>query len=45
MSVSKQTRLDQIAVDMVTHNVCPDLAKSAKHLIPGEGTPMPLLYR
>lgn len=35
----KQTKLDQIAADIVTNNVCPDLAKQAKHLVPGEGSP------
>ncbi|HSX32971.1 MAG TPA: uracil-DNA glycosylase [Candidatus Saccharimonadales bacterium] len=36
---TKQTRLDQIAAEIVTHNVCPDLAKMATHLVPGEGSP------
>lgn len=35
----KQKRLDQIAADMVKNNVCPDLAKTATHLVPGEGNP------
>ena len=35
----KQTKLDQIAADIVKNNVCPDLAKTAKHLVPGEGSP------
>jgi uracil-DNA glycosylase family 4 len=35
----KQTQLDQIAADIVKNNVCPDLAKQAKHLVPGEGNP------
>lgn len=36
---SKQQRLDQIAADIRKNNVCPDLAKTAKHLVPGEGDP------
>lgn len=36
---SRQTRLDQIAADIVANNVCPDLAKTAKHLVFGEGSP------
>lgn len=39
MSASKQTRLDQIAAEIIKNNVCPDLAKQAKHLVPGEGSP------
>ncbi len=35
----KQTKLDQIAAEIVTNNVCPDLAKQAKHLVFGEGSP------
>lgn len=35
----KQIKLDQIAADIVRNNVCPDLAKQAKHLVPGEGSP------
>jgi DNA polymerase len=34
-----QDRLDQIAADIVKNNVCPDLAKTAKHLVFGEGSP------
>ncbi len=34
-----QTLLDQIAAEIVTTNVCPDLAKTAKHLVFGEGSP------
>lgn len=37
--INKQARLDQIAADIVTNNICPDLAKTAKHLVPGEGSP------
>jgi uracil-DNA glycosylase len=39
MNQDKQTRLDQIAADIVHDNVCPDLAKTATHLVPGEGNP------
>jgi uracil-DNA glycosylase family 4 len=35
----KQQQLDQIAADIVKNNVCPDLAKTAKHLVMGEGNP------
>ncbi|MBX6334109.1 uracil-DNA glycosylase [Candidatus Saccharibacteria bacterium] len=35
----KQAALDQIAAEIVANNVCPDLAKTAKHLVPGEGNP------
>lgn len=34
-----QKKLDQIAADIVELNVCPDLAKTAKHLVFGEGNP------
>jgi uracil-DNA glycosylase len=34
-----QTRLDQIAAEIVANNVCPDLAQTAKHLVFGEGNP------
>lgn len=36
---SKQDQLDQIAAEIVNSNVCPDLAKTAKHLVFGEGNP------
>jgi uracil-DNA glycosylase len=36
---NKQARLDQIAAEIVKNNVCPDLAKTAKHLVFGEGNP------
>jgi len=36
---TKQQQLDQIAAEIVKNNVCPDLAKQAKHLVPGEGNP------
>jgi uracil-DNA glycosylase len=39
MNQDKQSRLDQIAADIVRDNVCPDLAKTATHLVPGEGNP------
>ena len=39
MNHAKQTRLDQIAADIARDNVCPDLAKTATHLVPGEGDP------
>lgn len=39
MNKGKQIRLDQIAADMVKDHVCPDLAKTAKNLVPGEGNP------
>lgn len=35
--MSKQQLLDQIAADIVTNNVCPDLAKQAKQLVIGDG--------
>jgi uracil-DNA glycosylase len=35
----KQQKLDQIAAEIVANNVCPDLAKTAKHLVFGEGSP------
>lgn len=37
--MDKQAQLDQIAADIVKNNICPDLAKTAKHLVPGEGNP------
>ncbi len=36
---SKQAALDQIAADIVTNNVCPDLAKQATQLVLGDGNP------
>lgn len=36
---AKQAQLDQIAAEIVENNVCPDLAKQAKHLVFGEGNP------
>jgi len=37
--MDKQAQLDQIAAEIVKNNVCPDLAKQAKHLVFGEGNP------
>lgn len=37
--MNKQAKLDQIAAEIVSNNVCPDLAKTAKHLVFGEGNP------
>lgn len=37
--MNKQARLDQIKAEIITDNICPDLAKSAKQLVFGEGTP------
>ncbi|HSW65939.1 MAG TPA: uracil-DNA glycosylase [Bacillota bacterium] len=39
MSTDKQKRLDQIAADIIKSNICPDLAKTAHHLVFGEGSP------
>lgn len=36
---TKTELLAQIGADIVTHNVCPDLAKTAKNLVLGEGNP------
>jgi DNA polymerase len=36
---SKQAQLDQIKADIVKKRICPDLAKSAKHMVFGEGSP------
>jgi uracil-DNA glycosylase family 4 len=33
----KQKRLDQIKADIIEQNICPDLAKSAKNLVAGDG--------
>ncbi len=37
--MSKQAKLDQIKAEIIKNNVCPDLAKTAKHLVFGEGSP------
>jgi DNA polymerase len=36
---AKQAKLDQIKAEIVKNDVCPDLAKTAKHLVFGEGSP------
>jgi uracil-DNA glycosylase len=38
-TASKQAKLDQIAAEIIKKNICPDLAKTAKHLVFGEGSP------
>ena len=35
----KQEKLDQIKADIITANICPDLAKTAKQLVFGDGSP------
>ncbi len=37
--MNKQQLLDQVTTDMVKDNVCPDLAKTATHIVPGAGSP------
>ncbi len=37
--MTKQQRLDQIKADILNQNICPDLAKTAKQLVFGEGNP------
>lgn len=37
--MTKKQQLDQIAADIVSDNICPHLAKTAKHLVFGEGNP------
>ncbi len=39
MNLPKQILLDQISADILKNNVCPDLAKTATHLVMGEGSP------
>ena len=39
MANTKQAQLDQIAADIVSKHVCPDLAKSATQLVFGDGNP------
>jgi uracil-DNA glycosylase len=34
----KQAKLDQIKADIVKDNICPDLAKTATHMVFGEGS-------
>lgn len=36
--LDKQQLLDQIKADIQSQDICPDLAKTAKHLVMGEGT-------
>jgi uracil-DNA glycosylase family 4 len=36
-SVDKQQKLEQIKADILAQNICPDLAKSAKNLVMGDG--------
>ena len=38
-STDKQQLLDQIKADILKDNVCPDLAKTAKNLVIGDGNP------
>jgi uracil-DNA glycosylase family 4 len=35
----KQKKLDQIKADIIANNVCPELAKTAKQLVFGDGNP------
>jgi uracil-DNA glycosylase family 4 len=35
----KQAKLDQIKADILKKNICPDLAKTAKQLVMGDGNP------
>ncbi|MDQ3065227.1 MAG: uracil-DNA glycosylase [bacterium] len=35
----KQAKLDQIRAEIIKNNVCPDLAKTAKNIVMGEGNP------
>jgi uracil-DNA glycosylase family 4 len=37
--MNKQQELDQIKADIIKNNVCPDLAKTAKNLVFGDGNP------
>jgi uracil-DNA glycosylase family 4 len=39
MSQDPGFQLDQIRAEIIQHNVCPNLAKTAKHLVFGEGNP------
>jgi uracil-DNA glycosylase family 4 len=36
-SEDKQKKLEQIKADIIKNNICPDLAKSAKNLVMGDG--------
>ena len=37
--MTKQGKLDQIKADILKQNICPDLAKTAKQLVFGDGNP------
>lgn len=37
--MNKQVELDQIKADILKANICPDLAKTAKQLVMGDGNP------
>lgn len=37
--MNKQLLLDQITADILQKNICPDLAKTATHLVMGDGNP------
>jgi len=39
ISQAKQQRLDQIKAEIITANICPDLAKTATNLVFGDGNP------
>jgi uracil-DNA glycosylase family 4 len=39
MNNKKQLELDQIKADILKQNICPDLAKTAKQLVMGDGNP------
>ncbi len=39
MSSNKQTLLDQIKADILSQNICPDLAEQATQLVFGDGNP------
>src|ERR1700750_2991816 len=37
--LTKEDRLNQIKADILKRNICPDLAKTAKNLVMGDGNP------
>jgi uracil-DNA glycosylase len=39
MAASKQSKLDQIKADILSNNICPDLAEQATQLVFGDGNP------
>lgn len=39
MGVDKQRLIDQIKADILKQNICPDLARTAKQLVMGDGNP------